>query len=159
MPSGEPNQGDAPGWELFKENAQPLKKGRDAAKLGKSLTARATSQCVEQTSITQRAEFESSVSPEALAASADPLADWLRFVHWAREEDPSGSSQTFELLERCTRAFTHDPRFQNDERFIGVRSLVCSFVRSSCFRKFLCFGAFVSFRQQTIQCLSTAKSL
>jgi hypothetical protein len=113
---------DAPGWELFKENAQPLKKGRDANRLGKTLTARAASLPSAADSVPKMEEFEASVTSEALSVSLDPLGIWIRYINWIRDEHPSGSD-VIELMERCTRAFTHDPRFRNDERFIKVLQL------------------------------------
>lgn len=117
-----PSEGniDAPAWEVFKENAQPLKRGRDAKRLGLKLAAGPLpTEAAEKESASKEAEFEAAVAPEALADAPDPLGVWIRYINWEREEHPSGS-KSIELMERCTRGFNHDPRFRNDERLVKV---------------------------------------
>ena len=119
-------------WELIKENAQPLKRGRDTKKLARALTARSApdgsgSAGTKEDLTSKVAKFEASIAPEALAEAPDPLGVWIRYINWAREANPTGTGLSaaggcgmIELMERCTRALTHDPRFRNDERFIKV---------------------------------------
>ena len=109
-----------PSWELFKENAQPLKKGRDAGRLGLKLQARPASDAASTEA--KLAAWEASVAPEALAESPEPLGVWLKYISWVRNEFPTGTGggKVVELMERCTRTFNHDPRYRNDERFIKV---------------------------------------
>jgi len=65
-------------------------------------------------------EFEATVTPEALVNDPDPLGVWIRYIHWMRQENPSSSTASTELMERCGRAFSHDPRYKNDERLVKV---------------------------------------
>lgn len=122
MEKGANTTGDAPSWEVFKENTQPLKRGRDVNRLSKALTAKACAPSTAADLDSRIQELERTVTAEALDSSTDPLAAWLAYIIWVREEMPgaSGQSKGMELMERCTRTYTHDPRFRNDERFIKV---------------------------------------
>ena len=88
MESNTSNKQAAPDWELFKENAQPLKRGRNAAHLGSALSARAAIAPLAVAATTaaattaRMAEFEALVAPSALAQSDDPIAPWLRYIKW-----------------------------------------------------------------------------
>lgn len=108
-----------PAWELYKENAQPLKRGRDSKKLGLSLSTRATGGA--DPNLEKIAEFEGMVTKEEIETSDDPLAIWIRYINFVRDEYP-GSSKCVPIMERCTRQLCHDPRYQNDDRFIKVNS-------------------------------------
>ena len=122
----QPSTSDVPAWELYKENAQPLKRGRDAGRLGLKLQEKSDgpgSAAAAAAAVDAKLQaFEVSVSEEALADSEDPLADWLKYLHWVREEFPSGTgaARAVEIMERCTRCFNHEPRYRNDERLIKV---------------------------------------
>ena len=122
----EPGIADGPAGELFKENAQPLKRGRDAGRLGLKLQARSDGPGSADSSAAATAAkvqaFEAAVAAEALADADDPLGEWLKYLHWVREEFPSGTgaAKATELMERCTRCFNHDPRYRNDERLVKV---------------------------------------
>jgi checkpoint serine/threonine-protein kinase len=111
---------DTPAWELYKENAQPLKRGRDTKKLGLSLAAQATG--VADPNVARMAEFETMVIEEALANSDDPLAVWIKFINFVRDAYPAsnGSSKVVPIIERCIRQLSQNSRYHNDERFIKV---------------------------------------
>lgn len=110
-----------PAWELYKENAQPLKRGRDSKKLGLSLSTRATGGT--DPNLEKIAEFESMLTKEAVEKSEDPLAVWIRYINFVRAGYPGsdGASKCVPIMERCTRLLCHDPRYQNDDRFIKVK--------------------------------------
>jgi hypothetical protein len=122
----EPGTSDGPAWELFKENAQPLKRGRDAGRLGLKLQEKSdgpgSAAAAAAASDAKVQAFEATVAAEALADCEDPLGEWLKYLHWVREEFPSGTgaAKATELMERCTRCFNHEPRYRNDERLIKV---------------------------------------
>ena len=63
------------------------------------------------------AEFEAS-----LAASVDPLADWLEYI------STKPRAEAHRLRERCAAALADDARYRNDERFarvwLGIASAV-----------------------------------
>ena len=142
----------APHWELCKENAEPLKRGRDVKRLerletympkrfedfctfyqhreyfafhraltaGKPVTA-STEGVVATPTATKSmntTHFEALVREDALLKDSDPIGTWIRYIEWAREENPSDSRVATTLMERCGRAFEHNPNFKNDERLI-----------------------------------------
>ena len=65
----------------------------------------------------EHAEFEAS-----LAASVDPLADWLEYI------STKPRAEAHRLRERCAAALADDARYRNDERFarvwLGIASAV-----------------------------------
>ena len=87
---------------------------------GKPITP--TTEGVKATPTTQESmnttHFEALVREDALLKDSDPVGTWIRYIEWAREENPSDSRVATKLMERCGRAFEHNPDFKNDERLI-----------------------------------------
>jgi len=131
--------------ELVKENAQPIKGGRDAAALARALGAAAAPPSAAQAQAAQaarrereqrRAAFEARVA--ALSAEdEDPLREWREYAAWVQAAYPSGAGAgagaaagaggtplLVDVLERCTRSIKADARlfarYRNDAEYVKV---------------------------------------
>ncbi len=51
---------------------------------------------------------------------SDPMVDWARYIKYHEETYPSDTHAQFLLMERCTQALFHHPKYRNDVRFIRV---------------------------------------
>jgi hypothetical protein len=137
-------------WELVKENAAPLQRGRNASTLGKTLTLSSKLSSKVKEDDTDIKTYESLVQKSELFANecldllqdrgekildqetvqglslkyglndGDPLCSWLRYIKYHEEAYPSDTHSQFLLMERCTRAFLHFPRYADDPRYIRV---------------------------------------
>eukprot|EP00588_Corethron_pennatum_P023706 CAMPEP_0194316520 /NCGR_PEP_ID=MMETSP0171-20130528/13316_1 /TAXON_ID=218684 /ORGANISM="Corethron pennatum, Strain L29A3" /LENGTH=1492 /DNA_ID=CAMNT_0039072789 /DNA_START=93 /DNA_END=4568 /DNA_ORIENTATION=- len=129
-------------WELIKENAAPLARGRNISRLSKALGAGRSGEIMPNGQFhsnsdqkeKRKASFENLISfseDNAVAAEKvggdpigdddDPLVIWLSYIKWVQDEyNPSDTRESFLLLERCTRAFLRVARYRNDVRFIRV---------------------------------------
>jgi Mad3/BUB1 homology region 1. len=136
---------DIPDWELYKENAAPLERGRDVEKLSRALAPDGTASSLlhrQQQDHNIRA-FERLVRPverfaklyeerkirdkneidEVLSeckVDDDPIVHWLRYIKYHEETYPSDTHAQFLLKERCTHSLLHHPKYVNDVRFIRV---------------------------------------
>lgn len=134
----------APHWELYKENAAPLERGRNVQKLShalapKSLAAKAQRQEDDK----NIRAFERLIRPSEKFAimyadngtqdedeikdmlakckvDKDPIVHWLRYIKYHEETYPSDTHFQFLLKERCVMALLHHPKYTNDVRFIRV---------------------------------------
>ena len=106
-------------WEAQKENAAPLERGRNVAKLG-----------LRQSSIDKEALHEQVQKYEALVSPSedpkvtqmgnDPLADWLQYIKFYQNNFPSDTRDNFLLIERCVRALAKMKQYRDDDRFVSV---------------------------------------
>jgi len=104
-------------WELSKENIQPLKQGRNMAKLSHSLhqqdedTARAIQE--------ERRGFEEELRSDA---GEDPLDPWYRYIQWVEQTYPKGGKdgQVHVLIEKCIKKFKDVKEVQGDQRFLQI---------------------------------------
>jgi Mad3/BUB1 homology region 1 len=103
---------DGPHWELSKENAAPLERGRNVKELEKR----------KQETAEERLESEKRIQHyELLVETAeDPLIHWLSYIKFHQDAYPSNTHDQFLLMERCTRALIGNPAYANDVRFIRV---------------------------------------
>ena len=107
---------DTPAWEMSKENAAPLARGRNVAIFEKNLLkGKSKEERDEAHRMTQR--FERRV---ALDDTDDPLVDWLSFIKFHQENYPSDTHAQFLLMERCARKLLHVDRYKADVRFIRL---------------------------------------
>mmetsp|Transcript_13640 Transcript_13640/g.24311 ORF Transcript_13640/g.24311 Transcript_13640/m.24311 type:complete len:808 (+) Transcript_13640:99-2522(+) len=107
-------------WELSKENAQPLKRGRDVKKVR---DFKSNAQFVAHKSELQarQEQFEDMlVDARSDGPMDDPLDVWVQYIKWVQENFPRGSQDLVDILERCTREFKDDERYKNDEKYIKV---------------------------------------
>jgi hypothetical protein len=142
-------------WELYKENAAPLERGRNIDSLSKAL---APSSSTSGESLSRRKEgdssihkFESLVKGTERFANAyldrldeeggatlsddviqklmtryrvenkiDPIVHWLRYIKYHEETYITDTHAQFLLMERCTQALLHHPKYQNDVRYVRV---------------------------------------
>lgn len=103
-----------PAWELSKENAAPLARGRNVKKLEKSLSKK-SSGGDEQTKQTLN-HFKTLVAQE----TDDPLIHWLSYIKYHQDAFPSDTNAQFLLMEQCARTLMNNPRYANDDRFVRV---------------------------------------
>jgi len=121
--------------ELVKENARPVKAGRDSALLGRALAASSTSRDAASSFAkereTRRAAFEDQLS-KLTSSDSDPLLNWREYIAWLQQAYPnsttgpssSSSGILIDALERCTRFIKSDPvlfaRYRNDVEYVKV---------------------------------------
>ncbi|RKP33960.1 hypothetical protein BJ085DRAFT_22678 [Dimargaris cristalligena] len=92
-------------FENQKENIQPRKQGRSAAKLAEifSQDESARQRHLDQ----QKEEFEATLAQVNIANDEDPLDIYHRYVRWTLENFPQGhnhASQLIPLVERPAKA-------------------------------------------------------
>jgi len=132
-----------PQWELFKENAAPLERGRNVKKLSRALATQSSSKLQRPEDDKNIHSFERLVRPSEKFAQKfadnqtkneekindmlssckvdkDPIVHWLRFIKYHEETYPSDTHSQFLLKERCTQSLLHHPKYTNDVRFIRV---------------------------------------
>ena len=109
-----PPPDDAPAWETSKENAQPLRRGRNA----KALSARLEEGLMPTSKEDEeRVAFEGRVRAEA--SSGDPLAPWVEYIRWQQDAAVTGNG-LLPLIERCAFTFKDDERYTDDARYLNV---------------------------------------
>ncbi|KAI2496625.1 Mad3/BUB1 hoMad3/BUB1 homology region 1 [Fragilaria crotonensis] len=107
---------DTPAWEMSKENAAPLARGRNVEIFEKNLLkGKSKEERDEAERMMQR--FERRI---ALDDTDDPLVDWLSFIKFHQENYPSDTHAQFLLMERCARKLLHVDRYKADVRFIRL---------------------------------------
>jgi hypothetical protein len=108
-----------PAWEQSKENAAPLRRGRNVATL-----ERASSQQQRGDKEQMVRHYEGLVrpseAPHVTEMGDDPLVHWLSYIKYYQDGFPSDTHNQFLLMERCTRALVKMKEYADDERFIGV---------------------------------------
>ncbi|XP_069493618.1 mitotic checkpoint serine/threonine-protein kinase BUB1 beta [Ambystoma mexicanum] len=105
------------GWELSKENVQPLKHGRAMATLQEVLAQHESS---SHTLIQpQKQAFESEIR---FYSGDDPLDVWDRYVKWAEQAFPQGGKESnlSALLERAVKTFYEDTKYFQDLRYLKL---------------------------------------
>ena len=137
-----------PTWELCKENAAPLERGRNVESLSRALApdsvVKASSARREDDPEIQ--QFESLVRPmekfselyaklnsrnddvdvnkvlkgSRLDKEKDPLIHWLRYIKYNEDTYPADTRNQFLIMERCTRTLLHHPNYTDDSRYIRV---------------------------------------
>ncbi|GBG31482.1 Histone-lysine N-methyltransferase, H3 lysine-79 specific [Hondaea fermentalgiana] len=111
---------DAEAWEQCKENAMPIKRGRDPKKLkpfgAQSEIANRKAKLAQE----QEAFEEALAQATSDGPMEDPLSTWIRYIKWTQDNFPSGSNDLLSLLERCTREFKGDERYKNNEKYLKV---------------------------------------
>ena len=103
-----------PVWELRKENVAPLKRGRDAAKIGKAFGDHNEKGSEDEEKKAKKASFEAEIQ------ASDDLEPWLRYAKWLDEACPTTTGEAFLVRERCARRFKDDPRYKDDGNYVGV---------------------------------------
>lgn len=115
-----------PVWELSKENAAPLQRGRNVAVLERSLADTDETRAVKEQAVDR---FERLVHPseekdyqvaESSSSGDDPLIHWLGYIKFHQESFPTNTHGQFLLMERCFRALSRFRRYANDVRFIRL---------------------------------------
>ena len=109
-------------WENVKENAKPLKRGRDVKKLNSFARGALSTRKAEDTRTRTKKDFEQQIANAAEDPESDSLDPWIRYIKWTEEEYPAGGQQSnvLILLERCCRTFLQNNGFKNDERYIKI---------------------------------------
>jgi len=104
-------------WELSKENIQPLKGGRKAAKLNNILQPRdeETQKLLQE----ERQNFETELRSYN---GPDPLDPWYRYIAWVEQEYPKGGKEgnVHVLIEKCIKKFKDEKSVRNDSRFLEI---------------------------------------
>ncbi|KAJ1926164.1 protein kinase [Tieghemiomyces parasiticus] len=117
-------------FEGQKENIQPRRQGRSAAKLAEIFGQDdASRQCLLDD---QQRAFEAEVGRINVADDEDPLDVYHRYVRWTLENFPQGHNQASQLrplVERATRCFQDDDRYLNDPRYLRLWLLYVEQVR------------------------------
>ena len=113
-----------PLWELAKENAAPLERGRNVKALEASLAAVSDTQRHQLEKVVQK--FESRVAPTEESSFQledpvdDPLIHWVSYIKFHQDNFPSDTNAQFLLFERCMRALCQIPKYSQDPRFVRV---------------------------------------
>ncbi|XP_008681224.1 mitotic spindle checkpoint protein BUBR1 isoform X1 [Zea mays] len=104
--------------EKFKENARPLKRGRDVSKLNHALKAHADP-AQRATLLEARKKLIEAIYEYQ---GEDPLQPWLDCIKWVQEYFPTGGecSGLVVLYEQCVRTLLDDERYKDDLRFLKV---------------------------------------
>ncbi|KAJ1983472.1 protein kinase [Dimargaris verticillata] len=108
-------------FEDQKENIQPLRKGRSAAKLVEIFSQDEATRLRYLDE--QKQAFEVAVAAVDLDQDEDPLDAYSRYVRWTLENYPQGHnsmSQLVPLLERTLHQFQDDERYKNDPRYLKL---------------------------------------
>ena len=115
-------------WELCKENAQPVKRGRKAAALSARLEEGVAPAASEAE---QREAWEAKLAAEA--AGGDPIAPWCDYIKWQQDANVTGGGPNplLPLLERCAHAFKDDQRYADDARYLRVWIMYADLVRDA----------------------------
>ena len=120
-----------PQWEMSKENAAPLARGRNVKMLEKTF-GQDTSPMDKEERQRMLRHYERLVRPSESTQDHDdgnstaddndddPLIHWLSYIKYHQDVCPSDTHQQFLLMERCTRALVKRKRYANDVRFIRV---------------------------------------
>lgn len=108
--------------EVEKENIVPLRSGRSAAALSRSLKVR--SDAGAGTKVSEiRLEFEKRILHE-LDELDDPLELYLDYINWINNAYPQGGqskqSGMLEVLERCLMYFKDFDTYKNDPRYLKL---------------------------------------
>ncbi|KAK6947970.1 Mad3/Bub1 homology region 1 [Dillenia turbinata] len=105
-------------WELFKENARPLKRGRNVALLNEALKSH-TDNHLKKSLFEHRRRLIEAIDAYQ---GDDPLQPWLECIKWVQEAFPPGgdSSGLVVLYEQCVRSFWHSERYKDDLRYLKV---------------------------------------
>lgn len=111
---------DAPLWELRKENAAPLERGRNVSVLEQSLLAEDREEHAKMLEHYERLVRPSEDAAFQADADDDPLIHWLSYIKYHQETFVNDTHEQFLLLERCFRALSKLQRYQDDFRFVGV---------------------------------------
>lgn len=135
---------ETPNWELYKENAAPLERGRDVKILSRALAPETSESLMQRQQNDKNIRaFEKLVRPAEKFAQLyaekesrndqeiqdilneykvdkDPIVHWLRYIKYHEETYPSDTHAQFLLKERCTQSLLHHPKYTNDVRFIRV---------------------------------------
>lgn len=137
-------------WELYKENAAPLERGRNVSKLSNALEPSSINYTQRQEQDLNIQSFERLVRPSEkflklykerlehhdnthpisdeevqelllkCKVDKDPLVHWLRYIKYHEDTYPSDTNNQFLLMERCTQTMIYHPKYINDTRFIRV---------------------------------------
>jgi hypothetical protein len=111
---------NTPGWELRKENAAPLQRGRNVATLERSGFGLQCRKKSEQSIDEYERLVRPSEAPHVTEMTDDCLQHWLAYIKFYQESFPSDTHDQFLLMERCTRALIKMKQYADDDRFIGV---------------------------------------
>jgi Mad3/BUB1 homology region 1 len=107
---------DIPAWEMCKENAAPLARGRNVKSFEK-IIGKVCSKEIEKMLESRKREFECLIN---LGVTEDPLVHWLSYIKFLQEFVPSDTNAQFLLMERCARTLIHFERYKSDVRFIRL---------------------------------------
>ena len=57
---------------------------------------------------------------EMLQRDPGSLTVWIKYIKWMQDQFPNGSKKLLPLFERCTREFSKNESYRNDERYIKI---------------------------------------
>ena len=107
---------EIPAWEMSKENAAPLMRGRNVESFEKNLQkVKSKDVLVEAERMKDR--FERLI---ALDDTNDPLVHWLSYIKFHQETYTSDTHAQFLLMERCARTLISNDKYKGDVRFIRL---------------------------------------
>jgi hypothetical protein len=120
-----------PVWELSKENAAPLQRGRNVAVLESTLAETDETRAVKGRKVDSyeqlvHASEQDSFAPASDSPANDPVNHWLSYIKFHQESFPTDTHTQFLLMERCFRALSRFRRYANDPRFIRLCCLYAS---------------------------------
>lgn len=114
MATTAPESSETPNWEALKENVLPVKKGRSA----KGLSMKLAENNSKMDNKAREQAFEDLL--DAAKSPKECLQSYIKYIKWIREEYPSNSDKTLQLLERCTVELKSEAELKNDGDFIKV---------------------------------------
>ena len=112
-----PNQ--APVWELSKENAAPLQRGRNVATLEHALAETEETRAVKERALdryerlvrpSEQEDYNADDDETVSSAANDPLLHWLAYIKFHQESFPTNTNEQFLLMERCFSVGPHHVR-------------------------------------------------
>ena len=107
-----------PGWEQSKENAAPLRRGRNIA--AQEQASKYSPQETQDNIKRYESLVRPSEPPHVTEMESDPLSHWLEYIKFYQSAFPTDTREQFLLMERCTRALVKMKQYVDDDRFIGV---------------------------------------
>lgn len=119
---------ETPLWELSKENAAPLERGRNVEILERSVITDAEDLKERERMIRHyerlirptESTADSTPSNDKIETDDDPLIHWLSYIKFYQEVFPADTNNQFLLLERCFRSLCRWTKYSDDQRFIRV---------------------------------------
>ncbi|OAF68547.1 hypothetical protein A3Q56_03719 [Intoshia linei] len=110
-------------WDINKENIEPLKRGRDANCLAKSLNYYLPENLEKKLElILEKHKYENELKASEIDVNyVDPLNAWYRYIDWFEQSAfATNCLEIINLLEQATFKFVNVEKYNNDDRYISL---------------------------------------